>query len=692
MPSTDLTRVTRILRKPPRLIAQRLLTELHGHADRYRAPRRARAFDTHRLLAATGAASLEELWNRLAGRLHAVPVRPLGPADYERLCPGDAARIFDAAEAAIAHRVNLLGTGGVDLGSPIEWHTDFKTGRRWAPAYMRDIDYTNLGSPSDVKVPWEISRLHWLIPVGQAYLLTNDERYAMAAREVLEDWIGANPYAHSVNWSCTMEAAMRIVSWTWLFHVFCHTKAWADPGFRVHFTRTLFLHGEFTDRYIERSDVNGNHFTADAAALVFAGLFFGKGEAPIRWAEQGWRMLCHELPRQVLPDGVDFEASIAYHRLVLELFFFAARYREACGLDVPDAYRDRVINMARYALAYSRPDGGSPLVGDADDARTLPFGGQALTDHRYLAGMVGTHWNVSDLMRGFSGPVDEVLWTLGPRAAATIISERGSSASVSSTAFRDGGAFVMRNDRDHVYIDCAPVGQGGRGGHGHNDCLSFEAMIDGCPVISDCGAYLYTASVEERNNFRSTAYHNTPQVDGEELNRFIRPDYLWTLCDDAKPEVREWQTATDRDRFVGTHTGYDRLGNGVRPVRTIELDHASHRLFVRDDIEGTGIHEVTIPLHLAPGVGARIGQHGEVTLCRGNRLFRLRWSGSGDWTIEASEGRVSPSYGVAVACTRLVWRHHGQLPAALSITLQSTPVQRAFTADDLVFAGALTCR
>ena len=32
---------------------------------------------------------------------------------------------------------------------------------------------------------------------------------------------------------------------------------------------------------------------------------------------------------------------------------------------------------------------------------------------------------------------------------------------------------------DHVLIDAGPVGMAGRGGHGHNDCLAFDAMLDG---------------------------------------------------------------------------------------------------------------------------------------------------------------------------------------------------------------------
>src|SRR5947208_582710 len=122
----------------------------------------------------------------------------------------------------------------------------------------------------------------------------------------------------------------------------------------------------------------------------------------------------------------------------------------------------------------------------------------------------------------------------------------------------------MRGPRDHVFIDCGSVGFGGRGGHGHNDALSFEAWLDAQLVISDSGAYVYTSDYRARNRFRATAAHNTPIIDGAEQNRFIRPEYLWLLRDDARPELSEWRVGA-RDRFRGSHTGYRRLGRPVTP-------------------------------------------------------------------------------------------------------------------------------
>jgi uncharacterized heparinase superfamily protein len=658
---TDLlSKIHRGLRKPPRVIWQRVAIELRGEADRFLSPWELRRLTRRRLAQVLEVPAFGQLWNRLASRPYFSLTSGVRAQDLERVCPGAQRRILDAAGRSLVRRVDLLGTGSLDLGAPVDWHCDFKTGHRWQPAYCRSIEYTNLDSPSDVKVPWEISRLQWLMPAGQAYLLTGEERYAECARDILLEWIEGNPYAHSVNWACTMEVAVRILTFTWLFHVFNASRAWRDDEFRFRFLGVLFLHARFTERHLERSDIAGNHFTADAAGLVFAGLFFGAGADASRWASLGWRLLSEELPRQVFSDGVDFEASIPYHRLVQELFLFPALYRQSVGLAVNDPYRTRLMAMARFTAAYSRPDGTVPVWGDADDARALPFGGQALNDHRYLVGLGAAGWNSEELRNVFSGQLDEVFWTFGP-AACDWLSSRTGNPEIRSAAFREGGFFVMRNKRDHVFIDCGPVGLGGRGGHGHNDCLSFEAVLDGTLLVTDSGAYLYTASAKDRNLFRSTYYHNTPRVDGKEINRFIAWNALWSLYYDATPEVRKWSAGPDRDEFEGAHGGYRKLAETVVPVRRVVLDHASHSLTIRDEFEGTGAHEVEIPLHLHPGVEAIPLAPGSLRLRANNMHFEVVWSDAGAWQLHIEPSRVSRSYGIVGASKRLVWRRSGPL-------------------------------
>jgi uncharacterized heparinase superfamily protein len=599
---------------------------------------------------------LNDLWARLQAQPFISPIQHIATTDYERICPGDTQRILSRADDALAHRVDLLGSGPVELGEQIDWHKDYKVNFSWPREYHRNIDYMNAGKPSDVKFPWEVSRMQWLIPAGQAYLLSGDERYAAGVRAVLEDWIRSNPYSYGVNWVCTMDVALRIISWTWFFRVFAGSKSWSDPVFQELFLRSLCLHALFTEKHLEKSDINGNHYISDAAGLVFAGLFFGKGADAQRWQELGWQILTSELPLQVFEDGVDFEGSIPYHRLVSELFLLPAIYRQAAGLATPDSYRERVIKMARFTAAYSRPDGSAPLWGDADDGRVLPFGGQHVNDHRYLIGLAGCAVD-SELKSSFSGPRAEVFWLLGPKAAESLRGPDVTPNQSSSTSFPHGGFYIMRSGRDHIFIDCGPVGMAGRGGHGHNDLLSFEAVLDGVHLVTDCGAFIYSADFEARNRFRATAAHNTPMINGEEINRLVAPDHLWSLRNDARPEVRRWETSPERDIFCGAHSGYQRLASPVIPVRTIELNKMAHTLTVTDEFEGRPEGGIEVPLHLAPGVEIRSRMpEGKVALRAQQREFELIWEEPGAWQVSIEDAPVSPSYGAVVNSKRLAWR------------------------------------
>jgi Heparinase II/III-like protein len=225
---------------------------------------------------------------------------------------------------------------------------------------------------------------------------------------------------------------------------------------------------------------------------------------------------------------------------------------------------------------------------------------------------------------------------------------------------------VLAGGGDHVFVDCGPVGLAGRGGHGHNDCLSFEATIDGVKLVSDAGSYVYTASPAWRNRFRGTAFHNTPEVDGRELNRISAS--LWLLADDARPTVETFEELSDMVRLRARHTGYLRLPDPVTVRRTIGLVRHRHVLIVHDELDGLQPHRFEVPLLLAPGVDVTPAGDGNLLLASGGRRFTLSWRGSAGWSCELGEGWVSPSYGVKVSVPRLLWR--GEAPGAwLTVTI-----------------------
>src|SRR5205823_10969706 len=154
--------------------------------------------------------------------------------------------------------------------------------------------------------------------------------------------------------------------------------------FRSLFLQSLYLHGQFVSTNLERSDVNGNHYLCDGAGLAFLGCFFGATRRGRKWRAMGRDLVVSEIFNQTTPDGVDFEQSTAYHRLVLEAFMTSYLLLEKHGDAVPPEAWTRLERMCEYVEAYTKPNGLAPLVGDADDGRVQVLGTQATGDHRYV--------------------------------------------------------------------------------------------------------------------------------------------------------------------------------------------------------------------------------------------------------------------------------------------------------------------
>ncbi len=468
-----------------------------------------------------------------------------------------------------------------------------RAGRR---AWWRTIDYAQLDRPSDVKVPWEISRLQWLLPAGQAYLLDRDERHAQAVRDTLEEWIeaeplrrerqlgepdgGRDPHPH-LHVALPRARRQRVV---------------ARPGFRLRFLRTVYLHGDFVARNLELSDVNGNHLDADAAGIVFAGLFFGSGARP----RAGRARLV--APRRRTPAPGDAgrcrlrdvdRISPARDRAVPPPGAPAAPARPG---GAADWYVERLEAMARFAAAYTRPDGRSPAWGDADDARALPLGGQALGDHRYLGATMAAAW-------GAAVPVS------GPRARGRLAAR----ADAAGAARGHAGAAVralrrrrLRRSARRRRPRLRRLRPGRPRGPRRPRPQRHHRRSTPCSTASryslDPGTFTYTGSPEWRNRFRSTAAHNAVQVDGQELNRLGEPITSGACSDDARP----------LDTDLATEGGCRRSASATPATSGLPIRSACREPFsstssgtgslVLDEVDGRSEHELTRALH-APARG-----------------------------------------------------------------------------------------
>jgi len=661
-----LTRATRAFRRGPRYVVGRLAAPIARRAQQPWSRIYPRLLTERMLLRSVGASSIEQLWERL--RRQPFLLDPSRRREYvalfDRAYGSRRTEILTAADRVLAHEFDLLGSGACALGAHLPWHEDFKSGRRWPLEYAPDIRYAELDRPTDVKVPWELSRCQHFTLLGEAFWLSGDERYAREFVDELADWIDRNPWGYGVNWACPMDVALRAVSWIWGFYFFAESEACASPSFRSALLRSLYLHGDYIASHLEKADVNGNHYLCDAVGLVFVGALFRDSPAGRRWLATGSEIVTTEIEQQVSEDGVDFEQSTAYHRLVLEAFTTSYQMLRLAGQTIPAGAWSRLERMCEYVAAYLKPNGMAPLIGDADDGRVQKLGTQAMNDHRYLLSIGAVLFQNGELKRAAGDLGDEAFWFVGPDGVSAFDRLDGAAHEPQSRAFPTGGMFVLRARDAHLIVDAAEVGMRGRGGHGHNDVLGFELWLGGRNLITDCGAYLYTASREWRNRFRSTAFHNVVSIDGEELNRFVGPDALWQLTYDAQPQHVRWRFGCELDYFTASHSGYARLAGSPVVQRELVLARSGVALVGCDTVTGTGTHRFEWRFHLDPDVRASVD--GTVVRLDGGNPCSFALLGGDPARLRLETGWVSPSYGVRQQTTVIVADAEGAAPRSLT--------------------------
>lgn len=470
--------------------------------------------------------------------------------------------IVKDAEKICSHIFNILGSGDKNLGQNLPWNKDFKTDFIWNNRFYKNIKIVDLNNNSDVKVPWELSRFQHIFTLGKAYWITDCERYTKEFTNEIEDWIEKNPFAMSVNWTCTMDTAIRAVNWIIGYFFFQDCES-ISKDFWIKFNKSLYLHGRFIFKNLEnKGEVTGNHYLSDIVGLVWLGLYFGgfavedknKGNNPKQWLNFGIRELEKEMFVQVNEDGTNYEASTSYHRLVTELFLAATILSNKNEIKFSNEYMSRLEKMCEFIMDITKPNGLATLIGDADDGRLAivsNYSSWVRKDFRHILAAAGEFFSREDFRYYGKEYNEDALWLVGPAKESVHITEK-----LKSKAYKAGGYYILRSDRIYCLIRCGELSFKGQGVHSHNDQLSFELNVDGEDFIIDPGVFVYTADYKMRNLFRSTEMHNTLSIQGYEQNNYNEYNLFY-----MKEQTFAQCMKFDDNKFVGRHFGYkDKCG------------------------------------------------------------------------------------------------------------------------------------
>jgi hypothetical protein len=582
-------------------------------------------------------------------------------AQHRRLDRQDQTRLFGevalpaAAEEGILAEAEAARRGELPLfgqrkscGNPVDYHRDpLAPEVTYDPAVPAErVDLFRPGA--DAKAMWEVGRLSQLWRFGQAYRITGDAAWARSWEQTLREFHAANPPGLGVQWACAMEVSLRAmnVALTWGL-----VADAVDPAFPL---ALLDRHCAYVAGHLEETGaIRTNHYVADLTGMVVAGALL----PPLRrWHDAFAKKLWDEIGRQCRGDGTHFESSTGYQRLCAEMFLAAVLAARAADLPVPVRAEQAVRGLFRSLAAVLKPSGEMPQIGDLDSCRALPLLPRTALDASFVADPQAPEW----------------AWL--PRARAFVAPARRSSVLLS-----DAGIAVLRSGDGWLCLSAGPNGQGGTGGHAHNDKNSVELSFGSFDVLVDRGTYVYARDPAERNARRGTAGHSTVQVDGLEQNRIV-PGRLFALPDRTHARVTGLEQRAGFEIAAGEHRGYERDGIVHRRIAALgegcatfadELRGSGEHLFQarwfvphEDVVERAATPEEAGRLEALHQAGFSFGYDLRRCVVAGGRAL-FAFGATLPWTLRVTKADVSPGYAERKAARCVAVELAGDAPARL---------------------------
>jgi uncharacterized heparinase superfamily protein len=438
----------------------------------------------------------------------------------------------------------------------------------------------------------------------------------LAARAVFarlwRSWQASAQFGRSDCWH-PYPAALRAWSWCGL-----HRDLIAGSDIEPAFLAGLSGHAGFLRRHLEY-DVGGNHLIKNLKASVGLAVFF----ADERLLRRALRRLAGQMKTQVLDDGGHYERSPPYHCQVLADLIDVTGLLRAAGREPTGEITAAVDRMQHWLGAVLTPDGQVPLLNDG-----YPV------DPELLA-----------VLRPDPDPVT-------PASPLLVLPETGLVRAAV------GGW--------HLLADVGPPCPRSLPGHAHADTLGCLVHAGTSPLLIDTGTSTYEPG-PVRHHERSTAAHNTVEVDGADSTE------VWGVFR-AGRRARVSGLAARADLSGVTceaaHDGFRHLPG--HPVHRRRWSLTGDELRVEDMITGRGRHEVVVRWQLAAGWAVQVA--GDAALISGAEgAFAATVAASCPTRLAVQARPVAAGFGSTVDAPVLTCLVDAHLPVCITTTWSRAP-------------------
>ncbi len=422
----------------------------------------------------------------------------------------DADRLCEGRLCLLGHNVRLAETG--------EWHKDPLERCEWPRIFYTQVDKAKPSETVDIKHVWEMSRHQYLIVLGKAYWISGDEKYAKKVCEIITSWISDNPFHSGVNWTSSLELAVRSISWCWAYF-FCRGSQHMNAEFHLMLVKSIYEHGLHLEHHLSYYSSPYNHLIGEATGLHMIGSLFSQLKMGRSWEQLGWSILETNIDQQFFQDGLCVEQATFYHHFTLGFYFQAALLRKINSKPVSGKIWSTVEKALEASMHLTQPNGKLPAIGDIDNARSLYFNEEHSWDFRGFLSLGATLFHRPDFKYNSSGFSEELLWLSDESSLENFEVMISTFPLETSTALSKSGYYVMRTawakDSHYLCFDCGVIGAGlheddvPSAAHGHADALSFILSIFGKPILADGGFHTYSGQLNWHRHFREEVAHNT---------------------------------------------------------------------------------------------------------------------------------------------------------------------------------------
>ena len=403
--------------------------------------------------------------------------------------------------------------------------------------YGQDINW-KYWPVQDNELRWQLHRHKWFTPMGKAYRLSGDEKYAKEWVFQYMDWIKKNPLvkinkddyemkgkaaegeAENARFAWRpLEVSHGLQDQTSQFQLFI-----TSPSFTPEFlTEFLLNYHKHAVHILQNYSDQGNHLLFEAQRIMYAGVFFPEFKEAAAWRKSGIDILNREIGVQVYEDGGQFELDPHYHLAAINIFCKALYLADMNGFrnEFPQKYMDTVENMIMFYLNICFPDYTNPCFSDAKLAKKKEMIKNYKEWHKLY-------------------PENQTIQYFATEG------KQGALPAYLSKGFLKSGFFVFRNswgtDAVQMVVKAGPKAFW----HCQPDNGTFELWFNGKNLFPDSGSYVYAGDEEVmkwRNWFRQTRVHNTLTLNDETLETTESVTRLW------QPEGKEQILVTENQGY-----------------------------------------------------------------------------------------------------------------------------------------------